>query len=195
MPKVKQVVARKDYPDFGIVKGQKHYNWVLKTGPRSSRTFRQVDPPRPSQLTTSEFLGTMGDIEIEIDNLVWDDGLPDVLRDIAERVREAGENARERFDNMPDGLQQGDTGQMLEERADGAESWADELEQIADALGEKIDEVVNLDWRELDAFEDFDVDEDDEPTEDEIEEARREQLSSAYEEAVGEASGSNPGFS
>lgn len=195
MPKVKQVVARKDYPQFGIVKGQKHYNWTLMTGPRSSRTFRQVDPPRPSQLTTSEFLGTIGDIELEFSDLVWDDNLPDNLRDIAERVRSAGEEVRERFENMPEGLQQGDTGQMLEERADNSESWADEIEQAADTLVEKIEEVTNFDWKELDAFEDFDPEEDEEPDEEAIEEARREQLSSAYEEAISEAEGANPGFS
>lgn len=197
MPRVKQVVARKDYPHFGISKGQKHYHWKLMTSARSSREFRQVEPPRPSQLTTSEFLGTIGDIELEFAELVHDENLPDALREIAERVRAAGEEVRERFENMPEGLQQGDTGQMLEERADNAESWADEIEQAADTLAEALDDIANAPWQELDAFVGLDPEDEDfeEPDEEDIEEARNEKRSEAYEEAIATAEGGNPGFS
>jgi len=56
VPKVHKVKARKDYPQFGIKKGDEHYTWSVMYGPRNSRTFRQLTPPKPSQLTSSEFL-------------------------------------------------------------------------------------------------------------------------------------------
>lgn len=189
MPRVKQVVARKDYPHYGIAKGQRHYNWHLKTGPRSSREYRQVEPPRPSQLTTSVFLGTIGDMELEIAEFVHDDSLPDTLSEFAGRARELGSEEREKFENMPDGLQQGDTGQMLEERADACDAWADEIEQAADALREILDGLEDAPWHELEPFAHLDptaddFDEADTPTETEIADARETIRADACNEAV-----------
>lgn len=189
MPRVKQVVARKDYPHYGIVKGQRHYNWHLKTGPRSSREFRQVEPPKPSQLTTSAFIGTIGDMELEIAEFVHDDSLPDVLEEFAGRARELGEEEREKYENMPEGLQQGPTGEMLDERANACESWADEIEQAAEKLREVLDGLDERPWHELDPFnhldpEDEDFDEADIPTETEIADARETIRADACAEAI-----------
>lgn len=46
------------------------------------------------------------------------------LESLAEQVREFGEEQQGKFDNMPEGLQQGDTGQLLEERASNMEQAA-----------------------------------------------------------------------
>lgn len=126
MPKVKQVTARKDYPQFGIKKGDLHYTWSLKTGPRSSVTYRQIAKPRRSQLTTSEYLSSLYD---------WEDSLEaasdvDSLRPLVDDIRALGEEQRGKYDNLPDGFQMGETGQLLEERADACERAADELEEI-----------------------------------------------------------------
>jgi hypothetical protein len=194
MPRVKQVTANKDHPKFGIVKGQKHFHWVLKTGPTSSREFRQTTPPRPSQLTTSEYIGTMGDIEHDLHEMTLDEGLPDALTELADQVRTLGEEQREKYDNMPDGLQQGDTGTMLEERADACEAWADEIETAASDLETKIDEINAKDWHELTEFEDIDLEDGgEEPSEDEIESARMGERSDAYQEALDSVSSSYPG--
>ncbi len=198
MPRVKQVVARKDYPDYRIAKGQKHYFWVLKTGPRSSRTYRQVEPPRPSQLTTSEFLGRVGDMEIDIKAFAHDSTLPDTLREFAEEVRALGEEQQEKYDNMPDGLRDGPTGEMLQERADGAASWADEIESAADSLGDKIEEIEGKAWFELEEFGSYSDEEDaiealgEAPDEDEIESARQGEIATACDEAIGDCD--CPGF-
>lgn len=190
MPRVKQVVARKDYPDHGIKKGDKHYTWSLKTGPYSSRTFRQVAPPRPSQLTTSEFLGTIGDIGCEFDDLTHDEGLPDALKEIAERIRDLGQEQSDKYDNLPEGFQQGDTGQLLEERASNCEQWADDIDSVADELENKLEEINNKDPHELDEFSDLDPEDEDyeAPDDDEIEAARQGERATAYEEAISEAS-------
>lgn len=132
MPKTYRRKAAKDYPENGIKRGDMYFTASLKTGPRSSRTIRQLTPIKPSQLTTSEFLsgwlaaqeqlGEEGPIET------------DDLRAIADTIRELGEGAQERFENMPEGLQQGATGQMLENRAYEAESTAGELDRVADEI-------------------------------------------------------------
>lgn len=140
MPRVKQVKAAKDYPQFGIKKGDLHYYTKMKTGPRSSRELRQLKPFKRSQLTNSEFLAALYD---------WEDnkgeaGSHEDVSNLAEHIREIGENEREKFDNMPEGLQQGDTGQMLEERAEACETAANELEEIASEWETALDEHTEL---------------------------------------------------
>jgi hypothetical protein len=43
--------------------------------------------------------------------------LESVLEEFRDRCQEIGDQVQEKFDNMPEGLQQGDVGQTLEERA------------------------------------------------------------------------------
>lgn len=139
MPKVKQVVAAKDYPSYGIKKGEKHYYWKAKTGPRSSRTYRQTKPPTRSQLTQSAFYQAVYSL--------FDDSKPECpadLRAMAESLREIGQEEQDKLSNMPDNLQESDTGQMLQERADACESSADELESLADEW-ENAEDRVDLD--------------------------------------------------
>ncbi len=194
MPKVKQVTARKDYPDHGIKKGQAHFTWSLMTGPRSSRTFRQIEPPRPSQLTTSEFKGNLFAIEEDLANATQDEGLPDTIQEFADNLRTLGEEQNEKFENMPEGLQQGSTGELLEGRATSCEEYADSLGEIADALRDKIEEINGKEWSELDEFDTLDPEEDEVPSEDEIESARQGEITTACQEALEEAGQVSPGF-
>jgi hypothetical protein len=131
MPKVLTKKAAKDYPDAGIKKGESYYSWSMKVpsgGGWYSAKRRSKTYPSRSQLTTSAFLGAVYAAQDSID--AADD--PDVLRAVAEEIRDLGTEQEEKFENMPEGLQQGSTGQLLEERRDGCESWADEIEQAAD---------------------------------------------------------------
>lgn len=131
MAKQEQRTARKDYPEAGIAKGDTYFFAQIKTGPRSSRTIRSKSPIPRSQLTTSSFLSSLYDIE---DNGFEGVDSAEGLREVAERVRELGQEAQDSFDNMPEGLQQGQTGELLEERAQSCESWADDIESLADEL-------------------------------------------------------------
>ena len=158
MPKVKKVTARKDYPQFGIKKGDVHYFTQMKTGPRSSKVMRQKTPFKRSQLTNSEYLAALYD---------WEDSKGDIatlddLRASAEAIREIAEEQQQKLDNMPEGLQQGDTGQMIQARIDACEGAADEL-----------DDIVN-DWESMEDGEDY---EGDESEEDFIERARNVEVS------------------
>jgi hypothetical protein len=126
--------ARKAIPDAGIKAGDAYYWWKFRFG----GIHRSLTPPKPSQLTQSTFLSTVlglqeqaEDITSRLRNgdLTCSDAESD-LSNLADELRSAGEDAQSSLDNMPEGLQQGDTGQLLQERADQAETTADELENI-----------------------------------------------------------------
>lgn len=156
MPRVHHVKARKDHPDFGIVKGDMCYWWKFNFGPK----LYSKTPPKPSQLTRSEFLGTMSDIEDEVSALTADDSLESSVTDIASRLRDLATEQEDKRCNMPEGLQDGETGTMLQDRADKCNEIADELEAITfgdreeegdekqseeDYYQEKLDEVQAID--------------------------------------------------
>lgn len=138
MAKYEQRKANKDYPENGIKKGDTYYYCNLKTGPRSSRVMRQLKPFTRSQLTTSDYYQAVWSLFDDADPQT-----PDDVRDMAETLRGIGEEQQEKFDNMPEGLQQGDTGQMLENRAQSCDSQASELDQIADEWEQAIEEYDN----------------------------------------------------
>ncbi len=136
MAKIQERKAAKDYPANGIKKGDTYFFVAIKTGPRSSRTIRSLVRPKRYELTTSAFKGALWRIEDEGFNEIDD---PEGLRGVAEEIRDLGGEQQESFDNMPEGLQQGDTGQLLEERATGCEEWADAIEQAADDLESELE--------------------------------------------------------
>lgn len=126
MARVHHRKAAKDYPAQGIAKGDMYYYAKIKTGPRSSRELRSKTPFKRSQLTVSEFKATLFDIEDDLAAITSIDDIPD----IAERLRSLAQDQEERLENMPEGLREGDTGQMLTERKDACETAADELDDI-----------------------------------------------------------------
>jgi len=131
MPRVTHVKkARKAIPDHGIAVGDSYYWWAFRVGGRGSIKKFSKTPPKRQQLTQSSFLISLYDIEDSITGLAADDTLPDMIADIAQQLRDLGEECQGSLDNMPDGLREGDTGQMLQERASMCESAADELENI-----------------------------------------------------------------
>lgn len=129
MPRVHQRKARKDYPKDGISKGDNYYYTSLKLQ-RGGLVKRSLKPFKPSQLTNSPFKSGWYSAEEE-----WNESSKDgeAMRAAAEAIREIGTDAQNSFDNMPDGLQQGDTGQQLENRATECERIADEIDSAADS--------------------------------------------------------------
>lgn len=155
MPRVKKAVARKNYPDYGIKKGDTYYSWKFRYG----GLHRSKTPPRPSQLTQSEFLSAVYSVQESIEDLIAETNIPEedvedgeetddadskaaeiadslasAIREFAEEIRNAGEECRSRRDNMPEHLQSASTGELLETRADRCEELANELETVADSV-------------------------------------------------------------
>lgn len=121
--------ARKDYPDVSVLKGDSYYWWAFRYGGK----YRSKAKPRRSQLTQSEFLGQIYDIEDRIAEISDDIELSELeseAQEITEELQSLAEEQEERRENMPDGLQDAPTGQLLEERADYCNEMADELEAL-----------------------------------------------------------------
>jgi hypothetical protein len=167
MPRVTFVKsARKAVPRAGIEVGDSYYWWKFRYGGKQYSKTR----PRSSQLTQSEFLGEIYALQESIEDLTLDDApFEDFVKETADRLREIANECEEKRYNMPDALQDGDTGQLLEARAEACNNAADELEAI------DLSEFDEDEARE--ELEDDEVDEDDEiddSIEDRLDEKRRE---------------------
>jgi len=143
MPRVKYVKARKDYPQFGIEKGDHHYVWSMKMT-YGGVTKRSKTPPRESQLTLSPYKGaafaineSLSDDFVNVNLEEWE------LEDFAQRIVESLESAiegaeelrdetQESLDAMPDGLQEGPTGELLQERIQALEDFISEADRMKD---------------------------------------------------------------
>jgi len=126
MPKVTTVKkAAKDYPDFGIKKGEQYYWWKFRYGGKHvSKTF-----PKSSQLTQSDYLSRIYSFqEQEISGSIEE--LEAIKDDLVASLEELRDEQDERLNNMPEGLQQGSTGELLQERYDCVDSAISELEGI-----------------------------------------------------------------
>jgi len=158
MPKVECRKAAKDYPENGIKKGDMYYTWKFRFGGRR----RQLKRPRQSQLTQSEFLGGMHSHQETIEDLDRPDdydGLEEFaseIESIAGEVRDLGSEQEEKMYNMPESLQEGDTGQLLQQRSEQCEEIAGELENAAVEirdLKDDVDDIEDLEGRIQDILE------------------------------------------
>lgn len=143
--------ARKDNPV--AKKGESYWWWSFRFGGKHySRT-----KPKPSQLTQSEFLGTLLSIQEEIEAIsVTDlDELEALAEEFADQLEQLGEEQNDKRDNMPEQLQDSDTGQMLESRYESCQEMADEIRNIDFSCDEDVDEQDRLEecLNELQAIE------------------------------------------
>lgn len=118
--------ARKSIRGTDVKKGDSYWWWKFRFGGKNVSKTK----PRRSQLTQSDFYGTIYDIEDEISALTAGDGIQESVEDIVGRLRDISSEQIEKKDNMPESLQESSTGELLQERADACESAADELELI-----------------------------------------------------------------
>lgn len=136
-----------------IKKGDSYKWWKFRYGGKRIRCAAPACHPKPSDLTQSAFLGTLYDIQETLSEGIGTDDLGEMagaLRDAAEQFRDLGGECQGSLENMPEGLQQGDTGQLLQDRSDRCEEIADELESAADEIDTKAQEL-----EDEQAFEDF----------------------------------------
>lgn len=147
-------------------KGESYYWWQFAF---SAKQYSK-EKPRRSQLTRSEFYSQLWDLQDEISDVksVSDlEELQALREDWVSRINEIADECEEKLNNMPDSLRDADSGQLLQERADGMRSWADELESVD--LDFDMEEYV-VEELEQNTTEESD----EEPEEDSDEEADRE---------------------
>lgn len=146
--------ARKDNP---VVKaGQPYYWWKFAYG---SKRYSEKRPPR-SALTQSSFLSQLYDLEDSID-VQGESDLEGHRDSIVERLEEMRDECQESFDNIPESLQEAPSGELLQERIDGLESWGSDLENIdceqPETFGGDQEYASEEEWREQVLSEIFDT--------------------------------------
>lgn len=183
--------ARKDIPGTNIKAGESYYWWKFRFGGKHySKTA-----PKASQLTQSEYLSQLYDFQEQLGGLSTGDfNEPDDLNSWKEEFVSNLETLRdeqeEKKSNMPEGLQEGPTGELLQERYDSLDSAINELEGIdcndfdfdedeakENAKDELIDEYNRIIRKAGEGDE-----EDYEPNEDEVQERANQKRQTAVEE-------------
>jgi hypothetical protein len=136
MAKVKTQRARKDYPEQGIKKGDTYFSWKLSI---KSPLRRSLSRPKPSQLTMSDFWQEVYSIKEQAEATVPEfDGIESDIEDIKSQIENHRDEQDSRKSNMPDNLQEGPTGELLQGRYDALDECVDTLGGI-DATGEFVE--------------------------------------------------------
>lgn len=128
--KVHKGKAAKDYPEFGIKKGDVHFSWSLFR----QKTRRSLTEPTRSQLEASEFKSSFYEM---VDTTLPGCGSVGELEELASAVRELGEEQESKVDELPENFQQGEAGEKLRNRASELSEWADEIDAAIEELGEE----------------------------------------------------------
>jgi hypothetical protein len=129
MPKVHTQVAAKDYPEHGIKKGDTYYKWSFRYG----GTHKSLTYPKQSQLTQSDFLQRVYDMNETLEDLNGKSfeeqyGLVQALEDLLCEIEELRDEQEEKLSNMPDSLQYGPIGELLQERYDSLDEFYNEVD-------------------------------------------------------------------
>lgn len=126
--------ARKDYPEHGIKKGEPYYWWK----PNFGRKHFSKTMPKPSQTTSSEFMSTVLGVEESLAELNLESDFKSEIETAVSDLENLRDETQDKLDNMPEGLQQGDTGQLLQERVDEIDSMINDLEGIDTDIDEEL---------------------------------------------------------
>lgn len=118
--------ARKANKNAGIKKGDSYFWWKFRYGPKHCS---KTQPPR-SALTQSEFLGTMWDIEDTLATVGEDDDFASIVDDAKSQLEELRDETQGKLDNMPEQLQQAETGELLQNRVESCDEMISELEGV-----------------------------------------------------------------
>lgn len=133
MPKVHFVAkSRKAHKEIGVKKGEPYFWWKKRLSVNGAGiVVKSKERPRQSQLTSSPFWSAVYATQERAEDGVTDLSDVESLRDdLVSDLEMIRDECQEKFDNMPEGLQQGDTGQMLEERVSAMEEAISELEGV-----------------------------------------------------------------
>lgn len=142
MPKVHYVkAARKSNPVANV--GESYYWWKFRYGGKKySKT-----PPKPSKLTQSDFLSQYYGIQegVEVQSFDSVDDFDIYKEELIGELETLRDEQEEKFENMPESLQGGSTGDLIQGRIEGLEEWLDSIGQIEvddDEDGEKVEQLL-----------------------------------------------------
>lgn len=122
--------ARKDYPNFGIQKGDSYWWWEFAFGP----SYKSKTQPKPSQLTRSEFLSTYLSIGEDLNSALQaascNEDIQAAIDDAKSSIDDLKDETEGKLGNMPEQLQEADSGQLMQERIDQLDQWSSDLDGI-----------------------------------------------------------------
>lgn len=124
-------LARKDNPV--AKKGESYYWW------RHAFKAKEYSKTKPTEIqtTSSPFRKELLKIQADIQNMTD----PEVLDDIMDRIRSLADECEQNLANMPEHLQDtSESGQLLLDRYDTLNNWADELETVDREIEEGVSE-------------------------------------------------------
>lgn len=136
--------AMKDNPV--AKKGESYYWWAFMVGGRGGPKHYSKTAPKPSQLTQSEFLSQVYGVDERLQALSGTaEEVQSEIDDIKSELESLADEQEEKLSNMPDGLQQSETGELLQSRADSVREMVSELEAIdVEGLeGDELDQAVS----------------------------------------------------
>ncbi len=173
--------ARKDYLDVGIKKGESYWWWKFNF---SRTVYRSKTQPKRSQLTRSDFLSQIYEIEDRIQGMTTDADIEGEIEDIKSDLENLRDEQEEKRSNMPEQLQETGSGEILQNRYDSLDEMIGELDGIAadvdeEALGqEATDEFLHEKGKAIEEL----TDEDKEALED----AKKEKIAERKQEILDE---------
>ena len=116
-----------------IPKGGPYVWWKFMRGGKYVRCKKPSCASRPADLTRSEFWSFVYEMHYlanHISESIIIDDLISERDDVVSQLEEQADELEGKLDNMPDGLRDGDTGQMLQERSDALREMASSLESV-----------------------------------------------------------------
>lgn len=135
MPRVNRVdKARKAQGTCGkcgkeIKAGDPYLWWKFRFGAKHKRCM--ACPPKASDLTQSEFLGQIADFqERDFSDCETIEDLESAKDELISDLESLRDEQEEKRSNMPEGLQEGDVGQLLQERYDALDECINTIEGI-----------------------------------------------------------------
>lgn len=119
--------ARKDVAGTDIKKGESYWWWQFAYSPKSY----SKEAPKQSQLTRSAFKVQMYDIGDRISAVGTEcDDFEGEVSDIVDELQGLRDECEEKLQNMPEQLQESNSGEILQGRMDSLEEMISELEEI-----------------------------------------------------------------
>ncbi len=122
--------ARKDHPAAGIKAGESYYWWAFMSGGRGGAKRFSKTPPKPSQLTQSEFWGAIYGLQESSQSVPDFDELESKRDSLVDELNDIKSETEDKLNNMPDGLRDGGSGQILQERVDSLDGSIGEIENV-----------------------------------------------------------------
>lgn len=116
--------ARKDNPV--CKKGESYYWWKFRYGGK----HYSLTQPKTSQLTQSEFLSQIYDVDERIQSMGIETNFESEVSEIIDELNSLRDETEEKLYNMPEQLQDAPTGELLQNRVDEVQQMIDDLECI-----------------------------------------------------------------